>query len=124
MKGDMKMKPISILLICAFTLNVLASPCHDSLFIELQNKPTEEMSETDKYYVNQKQDECNNFNDSIVTAQQDSVERAERDHKWKTKTKPLIITGIVFGVIGTIVLFVVALSSDNMWVEVGGQRID
>ncbi|MBD3393936.1 MAG: hypothetical protein GF418_17515 [Chitinivibrionales bacterium] len=118
------MKIISLLVIGCFAFSLLASPCDDSLFVELQNKDEETMSQTELFYVREKRAQCDAFNDSLETAQRDSVEQIARDHKWKTTTKPLIITGIVCGVIGTVVLFAIALNNDNMFVEVGGQRID
>ena len=100
-------KIISALLIIGYCNLILASSFDDSTSIFVNKIDT--LTNTEMASPNKFQTESKGFQDSLSKAKQDSTEQIAKDKKWATR-KPLIITGIVFGVIGMIVLFVIMVN--------------
>jgi len=104
------MRQFSTLLIVAYFYACNAAPCNDSLSIYLNTKPRESLSQSESIYISAKQIECQKYSDSLQSIKQDSLHQIEKDKKWKT-TKKIIIIGIACGVIASVIAIAVLLSS-------------
>ena len=103
-------KTVATLLIVAYCNLITASPCDDSTYISLNGLDT--LSKTEMILLSKLQTECTAYQDSVTEAQQDSVEQIEKEKNW-AKRKPLIITGIAFGVVGMITLFAIMINATD-----------
>lgn len=103
-------RQFSTLLIAAYFYACNAAPCNDSLSIYLNTKAKESLSQSESIYISAKQIECQKYTDSLQSIKQDSLHQIEKDKKWKT-TKKMIIVGITCGVIVSVIAVAVLLSS-------------